>query len=285
MKNLLYLLPLILLSGCSGSSDDSSNSMDTLTVDSVNQEMAIYTIPSPLFIGTALKESGCEYSPALVEDQKTYVLPGTGKMMIQSMRLGMYITDFGYAFMNDQQPDMNAFLAKAEELIHLLDMQSPAVNAVMVRLKNNLHNRDSVKTLIQNFQGKISQYYLENNNNIISIYILTGMMAEGLHLSLGSCSGDQEPNMNFLSQPMHQLLLQQKAFQMNLSDMMKGTGVQTDPDLARWLSGLATAFSDLKMNYSVDRKKNRIRFVYFDKTKMPALKKTVSGFRQWIRES
>ena len=286
MKNLLLFIPLALFFACSGSGDQPDvDNTDSTSVDTTNQEMAIYTVPSPLFIGSVLKEMECKYSSDLIADQRKFKLTGAGKILNNSLFLGMYITDFGYAFMNDQQADMNVFLVKADELIRILDMQSPVITQIVLRLKENLHSRDSVRVLINELQTKISKHYLDNRNDVVSIYILIGMLTEGLHLSLNACENPSQKSISYLVNEFNQVILQQKAFLVNLKEMLNNTGLQPDPDLLMHLNKLDEGFNDLGISYSVDIKKNRIKFIHLDKSKLPVFRQKVETLRNWIRES
>lgn len=281
-----YLLPILItcLTGCSDPNENSNNDITEFAADdSTEQELAIYTIPSPLFAGAALKELNCVYETAVVEDQRKLKIQGAGKIVTNSLRLGLYISDFGYAFMFNQQADMNLFLTRAEDLIRLIDMQSPAVNNMILRLKENLHNRDSVKFLINNLQAKISKHYLDNNNNVISIYILTGILVEGMHLCLNTCSNNDVKTLNYVPKQTGQLLLQFKNFHANLNEMLNSSGIKPDTALLRHLAHLEKRMQELDISYSVDRKKNRVRFTYYDKSKISGLRSDVFEFREWIR--
>jgi|GEM_PF-6879418 len=286
MKNLfLFIIPLFLFA-CSGGVENKDNELsENNSSDSSGNEMAIYSIPSPLFIGSVLKEMNCGYSPALLDDQRKLKLTGAGKIITNSLLLGLYISDFGYAFINDQQSDMNIFLGKADELIKMLDMQSPVVSGVIIRLKNNLHNRDSVRFLINELQTKIGKHYLDNNIDIVSIYVLTGMMCEGMYLTMNSCGEPDQKSISYLANDFNQSLLQQKSFLINIKEMLKNTGVSSDPALLGHLDSLMSGLKELGISYSVDTKKNRIKYVHLDKSKLPAFREKVNKFRRWIRES
>ncbi len=285
MKNLLLFVPVAFLLACSGSGDQTDVAgSDSTGVDSV-KELAIYTIPSPLFIGSAMKEMGCGYSNEIIDDQRKLKLSGAGKTVNNSLLLGLYICDFGYAYMNEQPSDMNIFLGKADELIGFLNMQSPVISKIVLRLKENLNNRDSVRVLINELQEKISKHYIDNHNDIVSSYVLVGMLTEGLYLSLNACKNPNRKTISYMVNEFNQTLLQQKAFLMNLKEMLKNTGLQTDPDLFKNLEDISKGFQDLGINYSVDVKKNRIRYVYLDKSKLPAFKIKVESLRKWIREA
>jgi hypothetical protein len=284
MRKYVFLFMATCLMGCSDSNENSNNDItEFVTEDSTVQELAIYTIPSPLFAGAALKELNCSYDPAVIDDQRKLKIRGAGKLVTNSLRLGLFISDFGYAFMYNQQADMNLFLTQAENLIRLLDMQSPAVNNMILRLKENLHNRDSVKFLINELQTRISKHYLDNNNNVISIYILTGMLTEGMHLCLNTCSNHDVKTLNYIPKQTGQLLHQFKSFHENIKEMLNSSGVEPDTILLLHLDRLERRMKELDISFSVDRKKNRVRFTYYDKSKISGLRSDVFEFREWIR--
>ena len=284
MKCLLIITSIIMLWACSGVNETKDNDNAENTLENEIDEMAVYTIPSPLFIGSALKEMNCSYNSDILNDQRKVTFSGVGKILNNSLLLGLYISDFGYAFINDQQSDMNIFLAKSDELIRMLDLQSPVVTELMLRLRGNLHSKDSVRTLINELQTKISKHYLDNNNNIISIYILIGMFTEGIYLTTHACNDPDKKSISFMSANFNQILLQQKAFIINLREMLDKSGIEPDPILLNHLSKLDTCFKDLKITYSVDAKKNRIKYIHLDKTKLPAFNENVIKFRQWIKK-
>ena len=146
-------------------------------------------------------------------------------------------------------------LGKADELIGFLNMQSPVISKVVLRLKENLNNRDSIRVLINELQEKISKHYVDNHNDIVSSYVLVGMLTEGLYLSLNACKNPNRKSISYMVNEFNQTLLQQKAFLMNLKEMLKNTGLQTDPDLFKNLDDLSRGFQDLGITYSVDVKK------------------------------
>jgi hypothetical protein len=286
MKTLGWLsVVILLLSGCSGASEDELNNDETGLTDTLRQEYAIYTIPSPLYIGSVLKQLDCGYSTASTGYTRGLDVSGTGTTMKNAMLLGLFIADFGYAFVSDEQGDMNIFLSKIEETVKVLDIQNPMIPGIMDRMRNNLHNKDSVSILINELQGKISKHYLANHKDAVSVYVLTGMLIEGLYLSLNTCDTQSKKSMSIFVNEFNQVMLQQKAYMINLSNMLNDCGSFTSPDLIIHMDKLNSAYKDLRISYSTDVKKNKISWVHLDRTKLPALMEEVKSFREWIGEN
>jgi hypothetical protein len=65
--------------------------------------------------------------------------------------------------------------------------------------------------------------------------------------------------------------------------MLNSSGVEPDTILLLHLDRLERRMKELDISFSVDRKKNRVRFTYYDKSKISGLRSDVFEFREWIR--
>ena len=97
-KYIAFLIPLFIYA-CSGSNTESvENNLESNDSSAVNsKELTVYSVPSPAFVTSVLKETGNIYSDKLLNETRDF----NGVFGVSSkkfMNLGVYIVDFNYAY-------------------------------------------------------------------------------------------------------------------------------------------------------------------------------------------
>ncbi len=193
MKKILYvfLLSIAFVMGCTGGSDSELKKKDEgkgNTADSGGPQLSgeiisdiLQSIPAPLEISLLIKEIGSEYnvsnlsSPSYVSNYNT--------SFKQSLNLGVYGTDLGFANLYNKNQDVLDFLNSVKKLADDLNIGQFFDYNTIKRLAQTNNNIDSLLTLTQQNFEQINLHLQEQKRENLSILILTGGWVEALYLS------------------------------------------------------------------------------------------------------
>lgn len=287
MKAIYFiLLCAICFVGCNS---ESENQVDEQIGSGKNQilgpnEAFLYSVPAPTMVSYILKTYGNNiYESKLLDDTKS-IEPQIGISSGQTLNLGIFIIDFNYCYIFDQRQLSLVYLSKMERIMSNLNMQSPEIHLALVRLRENINNNDSVKAIINDYQAKLGNYYIDEDMEPLGLYVLSGMYVEGLYLTLGSYKNiiKSKPNINLHDDRFAQLLLQEETQLNNLLDLWKD---KNDPESAKIidkLTTLKTSFDALKISYATHPKTNKIVRINFDRSKLDSMIGAIEKIRKEV---
>lgn len=193
MKKILYvfLLSIAFVMGCTGGGDSELKKKDEgkgSTADSGGPQLSgeiisdiLQSIPAPLEISLLIKEIGSEYnvsnlsSPSYVSNYNT--------SFKQSLNLGVYGTDLGFANLYNKNQDVLDFLNSVKKLADDLNIGQFFDYNTIKRLAQTSNNIDSLLQLTQQNFEQINLHLQEQKRENLSILILTGGWVEALYLS------------------------------------------------------------------------------------------------------
>ncbi len=193
MKKILYvfLLSIVFVMGCTGGGNSDLVKKDENkgnTADSGGPQLSgeiisdiLQSIPAPLEISLLIKEIGSEYnvsnlsSPSYVSNYNT--------SFKQSLNLGVYGTDLGFANLYNKNQDVLDFLNSVKKLADDLNIGQFFDYNTIKRLAQTSNNIDSLLQLTQQNFEQINLHLQEQKRENLSILILTGGWVEALYLS------------------------------------------------------------------------------------------------------
>ncbi|NJO89176.1 MAG: hypothetical protein HC831_09615 [Chloroflexia bacterium] len=194
MKIFLFLVStafIMLFLSCSGgnNSNDGQDSIDLENADTGvvfidESDEVIYFVSSPGEIIEVLNEADLKYKPRLINDfakYENYVVQSS-----QAINLGIYTADLGYCTYYDELSSAANLFFAIQDLSNKLEVSYLLNNIHHSRVKRNLHNADSVRSLAKEYNKMIYSHFVENNKKGMLALISTGGLVESLYLALNS---------------------------------------------------------------------------------------------------
>lgn len=189
----LQIIPVVLLAifftSCNTGGQKSGQDVkieDFVTDDDIFDDIdkakkIFYSLPSPLETAMLIKSSGAEYDEELLNSLDNVGLYNTSKAM--ALNLGIYTTDLSFASLFDQTQTSINYMEASREMAEGLNINDAIDNETMVRLKENLQNRDIVMDIISETFLNSSSYLKENERQDVAAIVLVGGWVEGLYIA------------------------------------------------------------------------------------------------------
>jgi hypothetical protein len=149
----------------------------------------VANIPSPLVTYELLRESGVPYYKNLSNP-----LENRGKYQVESskaMNFGVYMADFGYALLNEDNQKALKYYAASHNLAKDLGFGPVLDQVVNERLIANVGNSDSAKVIINDTYKAIDRYLRSNDQQKTASYIITGGWMQTQYIVLGMIDDTQ----------------------------------------------------------------------------------------------
>ncbi len=188
---LFILMSILILISCNGENNNRNDKdsidlgdADTGIVNIDESNDVIYFVSSPGEIIQVLNEANLTYKPSLISDfakAENYIVQTS-----QAINLGIYTADLGYcSYFDELSCSANLFFG-IRDLCKKLEVDYLLNNIHHSRVKNNLHNADSIKLLAKEYNKLIYNYFIENEKKGLLTLISTGGLVESLYLALNS---------------------------------------------------------------------------------------------------
>jgi len=142
----------------------------------------IANIPSPLTTYELLQESGAPYHNDLsnpLENRNKYLVEAS-----KALNFGVYMADFGYALLNEDNQKALRYYAVSHTLAKELGFGSVLDQVVNERLIANVGNTDSAKVIINDAYKALDKYLRSNDQQKTAGYIITGGWMQTQHIVL-----------------------------------------------------------------------------------------------------
>jgi len=140
-----------------------------------------YSLPSPLETAMLIKSAGGEYNELLLNPLGNVDKYNTNKSM--ALNLGIYMTDLSFCSLFDQTQTSLNYMDATRKLAEGMDIKDAIDEETMVRLEENLNNRDVVMDIISETFLNSSSYLKENERQAVAAIVLVGGWVEGLYLA------------------------------------------------------------------------------------------------------
>lgn len=135
-----------------------------------------------------IKSAGAEYNEQLLNPLNNVDKYTTNKSM--ALNLGIYTTDLSFCSLFDQTQTSLNYMDATRKLAENMDIRDAIDEETMVRLEENLNNRDVVMDIISETFLNSSSYLKENERQAVAAIVLVGGWIEGLYLAT-QLSGDK----------------------------------------------------------------------------------------------
>lgn len=187
-----FLLVLLIAAAPSCKSDRNKDKGKEVSLDSFitgedifddidKAKKIFYSLPSPLETAMLIKSAGAEYNEQLLNSLNNVDKYTTNKSM--ALNLGIYTTDLSFCSLFDQTQTSLNYMDATRKLAENMDIRDAIDEETMIRLEENLNNRDVVMDIISETFLNSSSYLKENERQAVAAIVLVGGWIEGLYLA------------------------------------------------------------------------------------------------------
>jgi len=187
MKNYIYILiATSLLISCGGNEAVEETVVEEVVENEITPERAskaqliFKTVPSPLETALMFQDAGASYN-----SENTNPIENVDKYVTntqKALNLGVYGADLSYANIFDQSQESMFYMNCAKKMADGLDITSAFDAVTMERIEENMNNRDSLMTIINDAFWVVDAHLKENGQDNLSALIIAGGWLEGLYL-------------------------------------------------------------------------------------------------------
>jgi hypothetical protein len=251
----LFLTLFIVFAGCKSDGKKSSqdvNIEDFVTEDDIFDDIdkakkIFYSLPSPLETAMLIKSAGAKYDEELLNSRDHVTRYTTNRAL--ALNLGIYTTDLSFASLFDQTQTSINYMTAARAMAEGLDISDAIDNETMVRLENNLQNRDVVMDIISETFLNSSSYLKENERQDVAAIVLVGGWIEGLYLATKLVGESSIENNKLVDRILEQKLSLNIVQRMLDDNKVKESGEENKDiiDLINELQPLKSAFEQVKI--------------------------------------
>ena len=224
MRKLFFVLAAFALIACGEDQSGSKLKEITADLDSIleeerivsqrtlkelkNASKVVYTLPSPVEMADILHKTKAVYDVAILNDPNNISNYVTDYK--RALNLGVYFADLSFTSMFDYPQEAMKFMGAAQAMSDELNIQGVYTEEVMMRLEDNLSNKDSLIDIVASTYMDTDMYLQDNERPIIAKSILAGAWLEGLYVAVNlktqppkgsdvwSKIGEQKPAINNL---------------------------------------------------------------------------------------
>lgn len=201
----------------------------------------IYNIPSPTETVSILKRAGATYvydypnDPLNAEEYQT--------LTKQSLNLGIYGADLTYASVFNKSTETTFYLSCITKIGRKLGVEQVFNEDVHERVQDNIDNRDSMQTIVNETFWELDAYLKEQRRDNVSSLIVAGGWIESLYLA------SQFSKANPDNAEMRQRIAEQKYSLNNLMGLIKSYENKSGlSDVISYLEDLEESFDKIKEN-------------------------------------
>ena len=178
-------------------------------------DFAVANIPSPVQVINDFSSYGLAYNSAIMHDVakvKTY-----SSDFSKSINLGIYNLDMAYAIANNQGADVMKYLKTSMSEADQLGLKAAFDQMVGKRAEDNVSNKDSLLTLIDDIYVKGDTYLRTNDRVQTATHIFVGSWIEALHII---CAIDKDEKDAAQKLKIHTHLWDQRFYLKNIIDLL-----------------------------------------------------------------
>lgn len=259
MRKLLYSVATLFLVACGG--EDTKQKDITVNVDAPQKEeeravsartlkelknasKVVYTLPSPVEMADILHETKAVYDVAILNDPNAidnYITD-----FKRSLNLGVYFADLSFTSMFDYPQEAMKFMGAAQAMSDELNIQGVFTDEVMMRLEENMSNKDSLMDIVASTYMDTDLYLQDNERPIVAKAILAGAWMEGLYIAVNLKTESERESLIW------QKIGEQKPALINLVKMLKECEDKQFDSMIAELEALVTIFDEVKLDYKSD---------------------------------
>ncbi|MBN2756214.1 MAG: hypothetical protein JXR51_03480 [Bacteroidales bacterium] len=170
---------------CSNDSYSNKNSETIFEIDNLilNSSIEVFkSMPNPVETAEIITKTGIKFDKRILNPVSNVTYYETSNIM--ALNLGIYCADISYtSFYNQKELTFN-YLSAIKSLASDLGISQIINKEDILRIEDNLFNKDSIKIVIENIFLKSGQYLNENNKPEIALLVEVGAWIEGLYIAM-----------------------------------------------------------------------------------------------------
>lgn len=201
-----------------------------------NGESKVFTMPTPLQMGTALSLMDVSYNESILWPHRDVLKTSDIDL---SLTLGMYLTDLGYTTVYNNTQKSIRYAKDVQSIMDELPIAYYVNDGFKNRFNQNRENQDSLCKIILEGYNEANQHIIETENEGLGLLVLTGAYIESLHLVFSSDFPTEYVN------EYNRVFIQQKLFLDNFIILL--SGFKKNPDVLIVLNHL----KELKIMFNV----------------------------------
>ncbi|WP_154658523.1 hypothetical protein [Eisenibacter elegans] len=236
---------------CGGSNSNNAQNTDSSSTEAVTENLKkiLNEVPKPTEIPYLLEATGADFNakiPNKAENVDKYKTTNT----IAALNLGIYAADIGYVSVYEKVQDALDYMNAVKTLSDKLGLSNVFEASTIERFKQNLDNKDSLATIIDESIKSADEYLKDNERNNISSYIFAGSFIEGLYIATALVDNYPKDILpadvrDQILIPIVRLIIKQDEPLANLIDVLESLGEQ-DATVQKLLADL----KELKESYA-----------------------------------
>ncbi|MAZ41219.1 MAG: hypothetical protein P8N26_11725 [Cyclobacteriaceae bacterium] len=186
-KSLLFIL-VFAINSCGDDAKSKSSTSESAEFETAKNQMnadvnaLLSSFPPPSEIPYLLMATGSDFDGTAV-NEVSKVDDYTREITKSAINIGIYTTDIGYLISYDKTQLALEYIGACQKLSEAVGVNSVVNLEFMLRFEQNLLNKDSLKTLVDEVSNQ-SNKLLESTGRLdIASLILSGSVVEGLYIS------------------------------------------------------------------------------------------------------
>lgn len=257
MKKLLYSIAVIALVACGNGTENKKQVEIATDLEALQEEerivstktlkelknasKVVYTLPPLVEMADILHQTKAVYDVEILNDPNgisNYVTDYK-----KASNLGVFFADLSFTSMFDYPQDAMKCMGAAQALSEELNIQGVFTDEVIMRLEENMSNKDSLIDIVSSTYMDTELYLQDHERTIIAKAILSGAWIEGLYIAV-SLKTDSEQESQIWEK-----VGEQKPALSNLVNMIKDCNHSAFEDLLVQLDSLKSIYAEVKLDY------------------------------------
>jgi len=140
------------------------------------------TMPSPVQAAELITNSGAKFDEKILNPVKN--IPYYESSQSMALNLGVYCSDLSFTSFYDQKQITLEYLSAIKTLADGLGLIDLLKQSDIVKLEENLYNKDSIKALVQEIFLSSGQFLNDNNRPEIALMVEVGSWVEALYIAM-----------------------------------------------------------------------------------------------------
>ena len=260
MRKLIYSFVAIFVLACGGGNED-DRSLEIITNESgtveeevistrvlkelKNASKVVYAIPSPIEMADILHNTKAIYDVDVLNKPNSVSSYVTD--YARALNLGVYFADLSFTSMFDYPQEAMRFMGSAQAISEELNIQGVFTEEVMMRLEENMSNKDSLIDIVSSTYIDTDLYLQDNERPVIAKAILAGAWLEGLYIAVNL---ETDTNKSYV---IWEKVGEQKPALSNLVKMLEDCNDKQFRELIIELRKLVVVFDAVKLNSETDK--------------------------------
>jgi hypothetical protein len=250
-KSFLFIL-VFAINSCGDAVKSKSSESESAEFETAKNQMnadvnaLLSSFPPPSEIPYLLMATGSDFDGTAV-NEVSKVDDYTREITKSAVNIGIYTTDIGYLISYDKTQSALEYIGACQKLSEAVGVNSVVDLEFMLRFEQNLLNKDSLKTLVDEASNQSNKLLDSTGRLDIASLILSGSIVEGLYISTQLIKNYPEDTpaeiRDLILEPLIKVVIDQKEGLDNLIQIVKKF------DDNQTLSSLLMDLNKIKMIY------------------------------------